>query len=581
MQYNPIPIIRSGLKKMLDIRPGVSVENDPSDRVQEDVSRWITPSRVDEVMVAANGGDPMLQSQLSAEIEEKDHTIADACSTRRNALLGTTVSIDPGDDSALAKKAAADFAAELAACDSEYDSCYALCEGLLGALLPGFSVAEIIYQPGGALDGFRVIEPRHFTFANSRTPRLITTAEPRGIELPHGKFIVHRMQRGGADPSRGGLIRPLAWLACFSNINFKDLESFCERFGMPFIIAKVDHDTYTRELGTLRRLIRNFGPSGGGVFTKSVEFELMQASNQNGEVYFKLLEYLDVAKRRVILGQTATSSDGGGLSADNAQAAVRQDLLEADGKSLGATLTARLAQPWTILNYGPNVAAPIISFDTTPPEDKAALGELVLKLAQAGFECDPEEIGIRVGLKLVRKASLPAAEAPAGAAPQTAEVEDAHTLNLKQKYDAMGVAIRAGLLTATPEIETIVRKELGLPGVSLAVKRAWEATGGIRQPITLKASESAAVEDKLNIDQPKPAAVKALEDDSDEESGDFAALLDKLTAVLAGSADPSTLGGLDLSVFDGDRLEKSILDAGIAAYAAGKAAEADKLGTKL
>ena len=54
------------------------------------------------------------------------------------------------------------------------------------------------------------------------------------------------------------------------------------------------------------------------------------------------------------------------------------------------------------------------------------------------------------------------------------------------------------------------------------VKRAWEATGGIRQPITLKSSESAAVEEALEMsDQPdlsgridaelSPEATSALE----------------------------------------------------------------------
>ena len=64
----------------------------------------------------------------------------------------------------------------------------------------------------------------------------------------------------------------------------------------------------------------------------------------------------------------------------------------------------------------------------------------------------------------------------------------------------MGVAIRAGLLTATPEIEEQTRRELGLPPISDAVRKSWEATGGIRQPITLKTNESAAVETELDVD---------------------------------------------------------------------------------
>ena len=73
-------------------------------------------------------------------------------------------------------------------------------------------------------------------------------------------------------------------------------------------------------------------------------------------------------------------------------------------------------------------------------------------------------------------------------------------MSLKDKYVALGVAIRAGLLTATPEIEEQTRTELGLPAMSPEVKKAWEATGGIRQPITLKSAESEAVADALDVD---------------------------------------------------------------------------------
>ena len=73
----------------------------------------------------------------------------------------------------------------------------------------------------------------------------------------------------------------------------------------------------------------------------------------------------------------------------------------------------------------------------------------------------------------------------------------------------MGVAIRAGLLTATPEIEEQTRAELGLPPMTKEVKKAWEATGGIRQPITLKSTEEAAVSEALDVDD-KAASARPL-----------------------------------------------------------------------
>ena len=143
---------------------------------------------------------------------------------------------------------------------------------------------------------------------------------------------------------------------------------------------------------------------------------------------------------------------------------------------------------------------PEIHFQVEVPEDQLHLANIINVLSQAGFKADEHELSERFGLKL--KYESPQISAPASFGMYSNEDEDAaHNLNLKQKYDAMGVAIRAGLLTATPDIEIQTRNELGLPEMSDDVKKSWEATGGMRQPITLKSAESEAVNDALKIDQ--------------------------------------------------------------------------------
>lgn len=69
------------------------------------------------------------------------------------------------------------------------------------------------------------------------------------------------------------------------------------------------------------------------------------------------------------------------------------------------------------------------------------------------------------------------------------------------RYNAIGIAIRGGFLTASSEIEAMVRDELQLPPMTPEVARAWEATGSVRQPITLKTDESAAIADALDIEE--------------------------------------------------------------------------------
>lgn len=57
--------------------------------------------------------------------------------------------------------------------------------------------------------------------------------------------------------------------------------------------------------------------------------------------------------------------------------------------------------------------------------------------------------------------------------------------NLKSKFDAYGVAVRAGAITPSDLDESEFRKEAGLPAMSPAVKGAWKEDKGFRRPITL------------------------------------------------------------------------------------------------
>ena len=57
--------------------------------------------------------------------------------------------------------------------------------------------------------------------------------------------------------------------------------------------------------------------------------------------------------------------------------------------------------------------------------------------------------------------------------------------NLKSKFDAYGVAVRAGAITPAEMDEETFRKEAGLPNMSPAVRGAWKEDKGFRRLITL------------------------------------------------------------------------------------------------
>ena len=391
-----------------------------AERGEEDAARGLTPERLDAIMLEANSGDPRRQARLCRDILERDWSIAQALQTRVNAVLGCEWHLEAGDDGEAAKAAADALERQLRDAGAESDDGLevmgvdGLIEELMGALLPGYAVVEKCWRGGGDLAGFSAVPQTAVTFLKDGRPRILVEGEPEGIELERGRYIWHRAVRRGNDPARGGLVRPLAWLFCLGNIAVKDLAGFVERHGMPFIVGKVDQAGVEQERNAVKRLIRNFGPSGGGVFSRNVEVQLMESTSR-GEVYFSLLQYLDDAVTKVVLGQTASSGDSAGLSKGDAQSKVRQDILEADCRRVAACIQRQVVPQWMAYN-APGVALPRFVLEYEAPEDRVQLAQTVAALAQAGFKADADELSERFGMKLVFNAPQSAGTMPGGMA---------------------------------------------------------------------------------------------------------------------------------------------------------------------
>ncbi len=386
---------------------GVQILMQPlTDRESRDVSRGLTPRDVDRILTQANGGDVEAQCRLSRELPEKNYAVAHALRTRRNALSGCAWHIEPGDNSDAAAEAAKRLKHELDMTGmlhpelGRIGSFSNLLKNLTDAILPGFSAAEIVWRPGGrGFYGFRPIEQRFFSFSNSYTPRLRTIGHlADGVALEHGKIIFHELTDGN-DMVRGGLIRPLCWLHCFAQLNTKDRLSFMERYGMPFVKATVDQATWDKEKVTLNDLICNFGPRGGGVFSRGVEVELLQAASTTGDIYSVLAQYFDDAITKVLLGQTASSGDSSGLSGGDAQSKVRDDILCSDARALEDTVNRDLFAVWMEYNFLEEIPVPKLRIETEPAEDEKAAADTALvkaqtiqTLAAAGYIAPEEEV---------------------------------------------------------------------------------------------------------------------------------------------------------------------------------------------
>lgn len=377
----------------------------PEDRYRYSTASSYTPARLSALFQAANSGDIEQLCLCGREILERNWDIQGAMDQRADALCGVGWEIRPGGPGEAAKQAAEGFASALdetglsLGFTDRTETFQELLRNLLDGVILPFSAAEIVWKEGGAIEGFQTIEPHCFTLRDSMVPRLVTDEFPDGMELVPDQFIIHQHRRR-PDPARGGKIRVLAWLHCLQNWPLKDLFSFIERFGMPFVVARVDQNTWENEREVLQRIIRSFGPDGGGVFTNSTEIQLLNAANTGGDnVYFRALEFCHNAIYTLLVGQLASSGDSAGMSNGDAQSAVRQDILEADARAIESTIRAQIAAPWTRFQFGDGVPVPKIHFKVEPPEDeKAAADKLLVRaqtiqtLASSGFIPELEEV---------------------------------------------------------------------------------------------------------------------------------------------------------------------------------------------
>lgn len=101
-----------------------------------------------------------------------------------------------------------------------------------------------------------------------------------------------------------------------------------------------------------------------------------------------------------------------------------------------------------------------------------------------------------------------AQSADAQSSPQ-AEAESSFDMQSKEKLDAVGAAVRAGVITPSVEIEESIREMLSLPEMGAAVADEW-AENPIRSPITL-------TNQLASPDQPAESAPQMEVEDSPED----------------------------------------------------------------
>ncbi|GHU35864.1 hypothetical protein AGMMS50256_31670 [Betaproteobacteria bacterium] len=408
----------------------------PSKRelASEAAPRQTDPMEVD-FMGVIRGNDPLLRERganIDAYLDlSRDGKVFASLNRRIGALVSRPWAVEPvreGDT------ASAEALSEILR-RIPFDQ---LCRDLMGALIVGYAVVEVIWEVVGGKwlpARFPVCRPGRFVYVDgegSSGPelRLLTTHDMlRGEALPACKFIVHRVNPRDDNPYGLGLGLNLFWPVFFKRRGIIAWAKFCDRFGTPTPWGRYPNGAAPKDKKTLSDALRAFSNDGYIMTPEGALIELLEAhGGGNITTQEALVKTMNSDIAEIILGQESGAEGNGGALAAAAKerADVRLDLVQADSDLLSETLNQTLIA-WLCDFHG---IGPCNVYRKIKEEvDLKAESETDVNVASLGFELSEEAARAKYGEGWSRRKTGPEPPAPEGEPPGTAAFSEAGTVD--------------------------------------------------------------------------------------------------------------------------------------------------------
>src|SRR5574343_350456 len=357
----------------------------------------LTPALLIQIIRNSDCGSMTEIAEMYEEMEEKDAHLCSVLQTRKLSVLGLDRSVMPystePDKEGKKTQELAEFVEHALDRITNLDNSLF---NLMDAIGKGYSVCEINWVKEGnkvIVDSLEWIHPKKITFVDSFEPMLVSDKQPlKGEPFPAWKTLYWSYKARSGWDTRAGLLRVVALLFLMKNYALKDWAVFNEVFGMPLRLGKYDPAATASDKDALYAAVRALGSDAAGIISKNTEIEFIQAVKGTGSdnPFLSMQQYCNNEISKAVLGPTLTTDTAGATgtySAGKVHATVRQDLLEADGASVGDVLNKQLIFPLIGFNFGWDVAkqiCPFIRFAVKSEVDLQALSSTYKNLLDAG-----------------------------------------------------------------------------------------------------------------------------------------------------------------------------------------------------
>jgi phage gp29-like protein len=248
-----------------------------------------------------------------------------------------------------------------------------VCWNLLWAIHYGWQPAELIWDQDGSeafVSEAIAKDLRRFVMVvGQRGFKLrmldITGNLVEGVPLPHRKFIVHRFASVPTeDPYGLGLGTRLFYPTFFKRQDIKFWLQFVDKFASPTAVAKYPRGASDADKKEYLAMLDAIATDAGIAIPADVIVEFLESERASAlNTYKDLAAFCDGEISKAVLGETGTTDQqgsGGSRARDQVGDGVRIEVAKADADLLSATLNRSLCRWVSELNFGPDVAPPMI-----------------------------------------------------------------------------------------------------------------------------------------------------------------------------------------------------------------------------
>lgn len=333
--------------------------------------------------------DPVLRKRGDgAEVLEDlaaDDMVCTAIQTRKHETLRRRdYEFTPGAAQGEEPQPAAQALCDDLVADLENLDLYTLFAEILDAPYHGFSPIELSW----AADNGRLrlvnaqAKPRRWFGFDDENRLVFRPSTGENKVPPPGKFLLARHFPSYDNPYGLRLLSRCLWPVAFKKGGVQFWMTFCEKFGVPWVVGKMNTANTGDRQRTLNELI-SMVQSAVAVVSGGTEVQIVEPAGKSGDLHRSLVSHWDQAISRVLMGQTLTASEGqehGTQALGQTHHQVLEAYAEADVQLLTAAMN-ELAWIYAQVN-SPGVLAPVFGF--VEPEDLAGQAELDTKLKGLG-----------------------------------------------------------------------------------------------------------------------------------------------------------------------------------------------------